>query len=65
MKWKRSDGVYHSDCGTYIITKRPTHDVNGNIINRYPWELRKGKEKKILCCAGFLSEAKALAEMKL
>jgi len=57
MKWRRVQGEYHSDCGTYVIKKRPTHDSNGNIINRYPWEL--WKEKKIVCCYGLLSEAKA------
>lgn len=60
MKWKRTDGAYHSDCGTYIIRKRRTHDTNGNIVNRYPWEVSKGK--KVVCCYGLLSEAKAFTE---
>lgn len=55
-QWRRSQGEYHSDCGTYVIKKRPTHDDNGNIIERYPWELYKGK--KIICCYGLLKYAK-------
>jgi len=63
MKWFRKNGVYHSSCGTYTIVKRATHDENGNIMNRYPWEVfKKGKSD---CCYGLLSEAKAYTELEI
>lgn len=72
MRWRKvKDGVegvegnsdvpstpkWRSDCGTFSIKKRQTHDERGNIMERYPWELWKGE--KLLCCYGLLSDAKA------
>ena len=63
MNWRRTKGEYHSDCGNFTISKKPTHDANGNIIERYPWQLFKGKA--IVCCYGLLGEAKDGAEMEV
>jgi len=60
VKWRRSQGVYHSDCGRFSIKKHPTHDAKGNIMERYPWWLSKGKTVK--CCFATLWEAKEGAE---
>ena len=56
MKWRRTQGVYHSDCGRFTIKKEPTHDDAGRIVERYPWALYRGKSHH--CSYGLLSEAK-------
>ena len=55
MRWRRSQGAYLSDCGNFTIKKVPTHAF-GRIVERYPWQLFKGKT--LVCCYGLLSEAK-------
>jgi len=60
VKWRRTQGVYHSDCGRFTIKKEPTHDASGALMERYPWVLYKGKT--VVCCYGLLSEAKDGAE---